>query len=32
LKRIRATDSRAEFRRLSDKIARVIFHKQFENA
>ncbi len=31
LKRIRATDSRAEFRRLSDKIARVIFHKQFEN-
>ncbi|MGB7759284.1 MAG: hypothetical protein WBL61_05615 [Bryobacteraceae bacterium] len=32
LKRIRATDNPAEFRRLSDKIARVIFHRQFENA
>jgi hypothetical protein len=32
LKRVRATDSPAELRRLSDQIERVIFHKQFENA
>jgi hypothetical protein len=31
LKRIRATGSHAEFRRLSDQIERVIFHKQFAN-
>ena len=32
LKRIRATDSPAELRRLSDQLERVIFHTQFENA
>jgi hypothetical protein len=32
LKRVRATDSPAELRRLSDQIERVIFHRQFENA
>jgi hypothetical protein len=32
LARIKVTDSPAEFRRLSDQIRRVIFHKQFENA
>lgn len=32
LKRIKATDSPAELRRLSDQLERVIFHTQFENA
>src|ERR1017187_7467604 len=32
LKRIKATDSPAELRRLSEQLERVIFHKQFENA
>jgi hypothetical protein len=32
LKQLRATSDIAEVRSLSDKIERVIFHKQFENA
>jgi hypothetical protein len=32
LERLRTTTDLAEIRQLSDKIERVVFHKQFENA
>jgi len=32
LKRIKATDSPAEIRRLTGQLEHLIFHKQFENA
>lgn len=31
LKRIKASNSLSEIRRLSDQLERVIFHKQFQN-
>ena len=32
LKRLKETDDPHEIRELSDRLERVIFHKQFENA